>query len=445
MNKKTVAKLIAILLLINCSNVFTCAIIKLDKPTKDDAQINPPLITAISQYRISEAIAMVESRKNIDRYILDWALLHMTRIYYDGIYGADSLRLIQLLIAQGANVNTVSSDGNSILMFAINCPSRDNVPLIRLLLENGANINFVNKKKPQYNTALSIAAFNGDIAVINLLLARGADCSIRNSHGDSVLHAAVFRAVDRFGNASDIRVVIERLLAAGIDINAINVFGQSALSTAISNENTNAIKILIQLGANVNLDNQILHNTPLKQAFSSGKTKVAALLLASGAKPENITNLRITPEDEDELKDNKKQIRKLIKKEPKRRRIAIKKWRNLLVNEISDSATGDILPPPLVGIVADYAKFRQYEDLPVDNALMISTEASPTNQPKALNDQDANKGSYNSKSYIAKSITIVIAIATLSKCMSKSDKNKTDNPKKEENGNKQPAIVVINS
>lgn len=78
--------------------------------------------------------------------------------------GIGDVRMIQLLLEKGANVNAATSEGHSPLTAAV---SREVSPdIIRLLLKAGADVNHRTKRG---ETALTIAEQNGDDAMVSLL------------------------------------------------------------------------------------------------------------------------------------------------------------------------------------------------------------------------------------------------------------------------------------
>jgi ankyrin repeat protein len=79
---------------------------------------------------------------------------------------------------------------------------------------------------------LLIAATNGHIAMVRLLLEHGADPNLRNYDGVTALHNAVYE------NQLDI---VALLLEAGADPNIKDRFGNTAYDLAQRNENPNLI------------------------------------------------------------------------------------------------------------------------------------------------------------------------------------------------------------
>jgi hypothetical protein len=89
-------------------------------------------------------------------------------------------------------------------------------------------------------TALHRAIYNDDIALVRLLLARGADVDARTRAGQTPLHLAVL--IDRPG-------IVAELLAAGADPNHRAPLGQTPLHFAIIRRRVHLIGSLLGAGA----------------------------------------------------------------------------------------------------------------------------------------------------------------------------------------------------
>jgi hypothetical protein len=144
--------------------------------------------------------------------------------------------------------------------------------------------------------ALQLASANGHLAVVELLLARGADVNGRGfgnpplsgasqhghlavvelllAHGANV-HAENDRAL-RYASESGHLAIVELLLARGADVHADN---DGALIEASINGHLAVVHVLLARGADVNADN----GWALRYASEAGHAAVVELLLAHGA------------------------------------------------------------------------------------------------------------------------------------------------------------------
>jgi ankyrin repeat protein len=194
-----------------------------------------------------------------------------------------------LLLAAGANVNDAAASGTSALVVAAHSGHRQ---LAGLLLERGADPNV---QAAGYG-ALHIAVRRGDIELIRLLLARGANPNARITQGspgrrvsaDIVLGAETIGATPLWLAASLGHTDIMRLLAAKGADPAIDKDGATPLMAAIGNSEPRAldvINVLLELGVDVNAQDEA-GNTALHIAATRGFTGVAQALVDNGARPD---------------------------------------------------------------------------------------------------------------------------------------------------------------
>lgn len=179
------------------------------------------------------------------------------------------LKRAQMLIDQGADVNTADADGWTPLMWAVATGQKK---LVSLLLDKGADVHARDKEG---NTALIHAAM-AHPEIAERLTKHGADLNAQNKVGTTALMWAVF--LDNEG-------VMNHLIAQGADLNKQNDHGQCALMTAVACGRFDVATTLVQAGANVRLKNKGGF-TPLMLASYEPKKQNATfimLLLSKGA------------------------------------------------------------------------------------------------------------------------------------------------------------------
>ena len=116
------------------------------------------------------------------------------------------------------------------------------------------------------------AARTGDLALLRSALARGADWSARDGHGDTALHIAAYR-----GDAAAVDVLLER----GAKPDALDDDGATPLLYGAGNEDI--VRTLLAHGANPNTASK-LELTPLMSAAAHRDShRIVALLLDAGA------------------------------------------------------------------------------------------------------------------------------------------------------------------
>lgn len=91
---------------------------------------------------------------------------------------------LNVLLADGADIDTVDQQGNTPLMLA---SSIGNPRMLRIILVHNPDIHARNNNG---ETALMIAAEHGQLAVVQQLIEQGADIYAKNNHGLSPVEIA---------------------------------------------------------------------------------------------------------------------------------------------------------------------------------------------------------------------------------------------------------------
>ena len=151
--------------------------------------------------------------------------------------------------------------------------------LLDLLLKAGADVNATNQAGA---TSLLRAATSED--KVRLLVAKGADVKARSQMGNDALILAARKA----GNSRTVKFLLDR----GVDSNATNVFGATALMAAAAADDIDSVRLLLDRGADVNgRPNPGSTDffwggwrTPLMWAAFQGDETLLKLLLERGAK-----------------------------------------------------------------------------------------------------------------------------------------------------------------
>ena len=175
-----------------------------------------------------------------------------------------------------------------------------------------------NAQNSEGRTVLIAAAARGDLAVVNALLARGVDPNVKDKRGYTALsHAleAMYEdVVEALLNRPDLdpnsrglngrpalsafvwrenKEQVEKILARGADVNAVDNDGDAALHGAAQSGDVEIIRMLLDKGANPNAQNK-QGGTPLMWAAVYGHTDAARVLLNRGADPSLKDNDGIT-------------------------------------------------------------------------------------------------------------------------------------------------------
>ena len=185
------------------------------------------------------------------------------------------LETVRALIGQSVDVNQRASDGATALHWAVH---RNDEPLVTLLLSGGADVSVSNRYGVR---PISLAAENGDAMILRILLDAGADPNASLPEGETVLMTA-----SRNGDAESIRT----LLVRGADPNARDSFrGQTALMWAAARNNAAAVHALAELGADIHAKTErqfqtradLADKTPWKAIVGDAKpTGYSAIMFA---------------------------------------------------------------------------------------------------------------------------------------------------------------------
>ncbi len=236
---------------------------------------------------------------------------------------ATDLAKIRLLLEQGANINAASDAGRTVLMAA--AMTENSAEIVRFLISKGADVKAVDTMGlngllaasigndtatiktmvdaglnveamapkaglPASLSPLMLAASNGNVPAIRMLLARRANVNaVSDAQSDGVvkngpigngLFTPLLVAAP-FGRAD----VVKILLDAGANVNAKDVSGMTALMRAVASdrhETTEIIRMLIDKGADVNAKSRA-DETALDWARKVAWPDAIALLTKAGA------------------------------------------------------------------------------------------------------------------------------------------------------------------
>jgi ankyrin repeat protein len=153
----------------------------------------------------------------------------------------DNPALVQSGLDNGTNPNVVI-DGEPALHKAL---VRMAWNAARTLIDHGADLNAPDKMG---NTPLMISMGNRNLELTEYMMSRGADAKKKDTLSKTLLHYAA--AVDRPD-------FISMLVKAGVDINAVDLFGYSPLHDACRfGASRESVSMLLKHGANVSAPNK---------------------------------------------------------------------------------------------------------------------------------------------------------------------------------------------
>jgi ankyrin repeat protein len=179
---------------------------------------------------------------------------------------------VELLLTKGADVNAKNKDGETPLYLVAGDGRKD---VVELLLAKGADVNA--KDKDRF-PALHRAASRGHKEIVELLLANGADVNAKEKDDYTTLHWAVGIGDTGIGR----KEIVELLLAKGADVNAKDKYGCTALYWAAGKGRKEIVELLLAKGADVNAKAK-RGGTALHWAAGQSHKEIVELLLANGA------------------------------------------------------------------------------------------------------------------------------------------------------------------
>jgi ankyrin repeat protein len=274
-----------------------------------DTNLDSPLVESLYRGDSSTAVSLINRGANPNARseegvpALTLAVLHADR------------RAVVKLIEGGADVNARSGLGRTALIAAASIPGNSDTvwlllsagadpnlaattepgpvaivsgggetPLIesakdltgrtaKLLLDAGANPNAQDKTG---NSALHLAALNGNVEVVRLLLAHHAVVNVANKLGTTPIISAAVRSDP---------AIVRMLIDAGADVNAADGTGSTALMWAAYKESGDlaVVDMLLRAGANAKSKDKLFDGeTALTWALRNGETPIVARLRKAG-------------------------------------------------------------------------------------------------------------------------------------------------------------------
>src|SRR5262245_61407540 len=184
----------------------------------------------------------------------------MNRPSWTGVAGA-----MVLTVAAVTGIRAAAPDGS-----IVDAARRGDKQAVRTLLQAGK----VGQTAPDGSTALHWAVENNDQEMVALLLKAGAKATAATRYEVQPISLAAVN-----GNAA----ILEALVAAGADVNATLPGGETVLMTAARGGQLPAVQFLIAKGANVNAKDTTLGQTALMWAAARDNADVAKVLIEAGA------------------------------------------------------------------------------------------------------------------------------------------------------------------
>ncbi|KAK7732718.1 Ankyrin repeat domain-containing protein 61 [Diaporthe eres] len=231
--------------------------------------VNTALRYAVVNSHLHVVRALLEKGADPNHHLLEQPIL-MDLVGKANITATMKMDLIKLLALFGARIDAADEQGKTALMHAIEAGVES---VVACLLELGASVDTEDdcKRRP-----LHLAAEKGSETILELILTKKPNLDCLDTWGRTALSRAV-----EFPNLaptlSTARVLIQHRKRFNIDKQ--NKWKATPLHDAIQySESAELAKLLIDSGANLNLDNEA-GDTPLALAAFLGKVEAVKILL----------------------------------------------------------------------------------------------------------------------------------------------------------------------
>ena len=209
---------------------------------------------------------------------------------------------LETWIKYGGNVNAENSEGTTFLQMAV---SNNQLEVVKFLVKHGANVNawkFLDK------IPLTLSCKVGSLEIAEFLIQNGAEINPTDLIGTAPIHQATYsnqleivRLLLKFGanpnviqmnsrktplhlaTAKGFTEIVKLLLQNGAEINAKDIKGRTPLFWATLKNNFEVVKLLIDKGADVDMCQSNGKTSPLMIAVYHGFEDIIDLLIEKGA------------------------------------------------------------------------------------------------------------------------------------------------------------------
>ena len=206
--------------------------------------------------------------------------------------GANHLDTLQTLFAHGKkpDVHARDRDGLTALWYAV---MNNSLEVAQFLYAQGAKVNLADNRG---TSVLTLTVLYKDHDLLEFLVAKGADINLVDQRGMTPLMAALIPAPEK---RAIVLSYLEKFLSykPKLDIQALRTDsgGESALQMASRMGFLEAVRLLLDHGADINLASLDTHRTALFAAAATGQLDVAKYLIQRGAKSEIPDQTGYTP------------------------------------------------------------------------------------------------------------------------------------------------------
>lgn len=189
------------------------------------------------------------------------------------------IEVLKFFLAAGVDANRTDAKGNNALM---NAAGGGSLEIIKLLASKTKNINQANEKG---ETALTNAVQRNSTEVISYLIAEGAQVNVADKDGNNLLYYWANSGAGRRGAPAKLdEAKLNVLIKNGLDVKKPQPNGNTLLHIAVQNNNPDLVEKATALGVDINAKNKEGNTALLLAALNAKDDQLLKLLISKGAK-----------------------------------------------------------------------------------------------------------------------------------------------------------------
>jgi ankyrin repeat protein len=226
----------------------------------------------------------------MDEYNLDPAIISI-----DGNTALQNLAtrtrnvdIFEYFLEKGVDVNQTDDKGNNALMYA---SSANHSEIIELLISKTNDINAKNKLG---YSALTLAVRSNTPETVELIINKGADAGVIDKKGNNL----AYHAVDSYdGNPEVFNQKMKYLLESGVDVKRKQENGNSLVHAAVNKDDLDVLRSVLSYGLDINAVNDHGETALHQAALQTRDVAILQYMVDAGARRELTTEFDETAFD----------------------------------------------------------------------------------------------------------------------------------------------------
>lgn len=207
----------------------------------------------------------VNVRDEHNNYLLTYSILY------------NNIKFLQLLVKKGARIDITDNDERSILFLPIKYDFYNIVKYLVDINKDIIGVSILDIRDKNYNIPLHYAITFNNYEIVDLLLKSGSNPNQQDKYGNNSLHLAIYNRNQK---------IIEKVIEYIVDVNSKTYIGESVLHIASNLQLVDVVKYLLNIKElDVNVQDYEHEITALHYAINLGNREVVKILLNKGANP----------------------------------------------------------------------------------------------------------------------------------------------------------------